>query len=848
MSDDLFDVDDDFWNHPSLLQYATITSSSTSNTTHQPLPPPPPPPLQQQSIANQNGSRKRKFDAITMETNPDFHDAIHTTFKRPRITSDSNSHSNNTQHAQPQPQPTPATTHNQTNDAAYTYQFNASDYSASATTEIAPECNHKLPMVKRTVRKNNANFGRAFWTCAQSSNQCKAFKWDDQFQRELKIMHKKNSASTSDKNNGFTLANYLKRFVISTELMCVDPLPLVEVTVHPPQPPFIDAIKACKNASWNDDKKKWIIPLSEHNACVQRQRNVCTTLGYTFNMDVIPQPIIANVTKWMKHNAAAATAKQDDDECSDEAGEWLNALPLRLRTALYDFQKQGFAFAIRKNGRCLIADQMGLGKSIQAIAIAYYYRNDWPLLVVVPSSLTLTWKIEILKWLKGCVREGDINMIKKTTDKLLDFETNQPLCAITIMSYNLAVRKQAEIYDRKHLFGMIICDESHALKNHATQRCKVLCPLIRNNIRRALLLSGTPTNNRPSELHTQIDALRPNEFMSYKKFTLRYCEGQQSKFGWQAIGAIHLQELHAIISHRVMIRRNKKEVLSELPDKIRTVVNVECDKSTEKKIAKKLSKDLQLKDAVREIEDNVVDGDKQMSPNSKNAVFDRKNKNMLELYALTGESKIAGIKTYVTDLFESGEKFLIFSHHKNVMNEIEQHVKNKCKTRYIRIDGGTNTDSRQLLVDEFQKNEKIRIAILSITAAGIGLTLTAATSVVFAELYWSPTILLQCEDRAHRISQKSVVTVVYLLGAGSLDDKMWPMLKKKMEVISQTVSGKQQRLEVERYTNHYIKQNKNSASNSKQEYSDTNSTNVPSSAGKKQRTITSMLTPISKKT
>ena len=151
--------------------------------------------------------------------------------------------------------------------------------------------------------------------------------------------------------------------------------------------------------------------------------------------------------------------------------------------------------------------------------------------------------MEILKWLKGKIFDKDINIIKKSSDKMLDYNhkigCNKPICPITILSYGLAVRKQAEMSDNKHLFGVIICDESHALKNFKTQRCKVLLPLIKKNIKRAILLSGTPTNNRPSELHTQIDALRPNEFMSFKNYSIRYCEGQSSKFGWVANGGLN---------------------------------------------------------------------------------------------------------------------------------------------------------------------------------------------------------------------------------------------------------------------------------------------------------------------
>ena len=108
---------------------------------------------------------------------------------------------------------------------------------------------------------------------------------------------------------------------------------------------------------------------------------------------------------------------------------------------------------------------------------------------------------------------------------------------------------------------------------------------------------------------------------------------------------------------------------------------------------------------------------------------------------------------YVFDLFESGQKFLVFGHHKEVLDAVEEAVRKTLKTDFIRIDGSTPPSKRQILVNRFQEKDKVRVAILSITAAGTGLTLTAATTVVFAELYWGPTALLQCEDLAHRIGQ-----------------------------------------------------------------------------------------------
>ena len=322
----------------------------------------------------------------------------------------------------------------------------------------------------------------------------------------------------------------------------------------------------------------------------------------------------------------------------------------------------------------------------------------------------------------------------------------------------------------------------------------------------------------------------------------RYCEGKNGKFGWEARGAMHLKELHAMISHRVMIRREKKEVLTELPDKLRTVINIECDKSLSKKLAKKMEKHNNIMDELSECMNmNQYDG---YSQEEKEEIVEKKKKPMLALYSLTGQSKIPKIVEYVTELLESGLKILVFAHHLEVMDKIEESVqkmKGKEKPGYIRIDGGVAMSKRQALVTRFQEDKKVRIAILSIEAAGTGFTLTAASTVVFAELTWSPMSLLQCEDRAHRISQTSVVNIVYLLGSGSLDDKLWPMIKRKMQVVSQTVSGKQEMMEVEEYKKQFVKIQKKEGVDGCDDIKGVED-GRRDKEGYKQKTITSMLT------
>ena len=158
-------------------------------------------------------------------------------------------------------------------------------------------------------------------------------------------------------------------------------------------------------------------------------------------------------------------------------------------------------------------------------------------------------------------------------------------------------------------------------------------------------------------------------------------------------------------------------------------------------------------------------------------------------YRLSGEAKLQGSIEFIETLLEADAKFLLFCHHKVVLDSYEEYMKKK-KVGYMRIDGSVNPEKRHERVTNFQHNDKIRVAILSITACSQGLTLTAASTVVFAELTWTPSIMTQAEDRAHRISQQNCVNEYYIYGPCTLDDMIFQMLNYKSEVITDALDGK----------------------------------------------------------
>ncbi|XP_041724689.2 SWI/SNF-related matrix-associated actin-dependent regulator of chromatin subfamily A-like protein 1 isoform X2 [Coregonus clupeaformis] len=431
----------------------------------------------------------------------------------------------------------------------------------------------------------------------------------------------------------------------------------------------------------------------------------------------------------------------------------LSSIDPSLTRSLMPFQRDGVNFAVSKDGRLLLADDMGLGKTVQAICIAAYYRKEWPLLVVAPSSVRFTWAEAFRRWLPS-VQPDSINVIVKGKDNLRGGLVN-------IISYDLLSRMDKQ--QAANPFNVLIMDESHFLKNMKTARFKSALPLLKV-AKRVILLSGTPAMSRPSELYSQILAVKPSLFPRFHDFGTRYCNARQLPWGWDYSGSSNLGELKLVLEKSLMLRRLKSEVLSQLPAKQRKVVTVTTDGiNTRTKAA--------LSAAAKELAKG------QHNNNIKEA--------LLVFFNHTAEAKIKAIMEYIMDLLECGrEKFLVFAHHKLVLDSITKGLGEKG-IDYIRIDGSTPSSDRQQLCDRFQFTDQSCVAVLSITAANMGLTLHSAALVVFAELFWNPGIMIQAEDRVHRIGQTSNVDIHYLVAKGTADDYLWPMIQEKMNVLEQ---------------------------------------------------------------
>ena len=447
--------------------------------------------------------------------------------------------------------------------------------------------------------------------------------------------------------------------------------------------------------------------------------------------------------------------KEDEilDYTTDTKERNPDELPEKIKKSLYNFQAEGIKFGISHHCRFLLADEMGVGKTLQAISLAYIYRDSWPVLVVCPGSMKYNWRGEIQTWLG--LKNHRISIINSSRQKI------SQEAYFYIISYDLmrnVIKKM-----RQMTFDFVILDEAHSIKNKDSLRAKNILP-IAVRAKRLIIMTGTPLLAKPYEGYPLLYALRPDIFCYFKKYAYRYCDPQPTPMGINWSGTSNTKELHWILSC-LMVRRLKRDVLNQLPPKRRQKIEISTDENLIKEIAKKKSE---------------VKG----------------RKGTLECYTLTSKAKIEGVKEYISDIIDAKEKFIVFAYHHDMLNSLEELCKKK-NVEYIRIDGNTKQETRYLYVNYFQQNPKCQVAILSIIAASTGITLTAAHMVIFAELTWTPSIMIQAEDRVHRIGQKGeFVDIKYLYGKETLDDFILDKLQKKLTIVSTTLDDKKEFLGV----------------------------------------------------
>lgn len=499
-------------------------------------------------------------------------------------------------------------------------------------------------------------------------------------------------------------------------------------------------------------------------------------------------------------------------------------IPVPDGLAYLPFQKAGIAFAASRPAT-LVGDEMGLGKTIAAIGVINIDASVRKVLVLCPASLKANWRRELQRWL---VRPMTIALSGPKGD--LDLGAD-----VLIVNYDALIGRSGKALHARlmaMMFDCLVADECHFLKNPEAQRTvavlgkaakkggEAVPGLASRAANRKLFLTGTPILNKPIEILPLLQVLSPTEFGNFWAFVKRYCAAQQKQVGrsgkmvWDFSGAANLDELQERLRRSVLVRRLKSEVLRELPPKRRQIVTLTVEDDEVKKLiaAERAAYDgaadedeevvLALGDDYRAAvaklsavahetaedraalaEELEAYGD-EFLPRRSRGSSEKAGIDFTALSSIRHQialSKVPAVIEHVRGMIENDGigKILVFAHHLDVVAALREGL---ADHGVVTITGETPVGERQDIVDRFQTDPSVKVFVGNIKAAGVGLTLTAACHVVFAELDWVPANVSQAEDRAHRIGQMNHVLVQHLVLDESLDAQFAKVLVAKQDI------------------------------------------------------------------
>ena len=457
-------------------------------------------------------------------------------------------------------------------------------------------------------------------------------------------------------------------------------------------------------------------------------------------------------------------------------------IPQSLENILRYYQKIGYKWLKSidnyKFGG-ILADDMGLGKTVQMLSIIAGYvdqeKERRASIVICPSSLALNWQNESKKFtngLKTLVIRGNAEERKMQISQINDYD-------IVITSYDL-LKRDIEVYkEMKYQFRYAIADEAQYLKNSNTQNAKVVKEIKADT---KYALTGTPIENSLAELWSIFDFIMPGYLFNYKKFKSEYESPIVKENDEKA-----LKKLKMLIEPFVL-RRTKKQVLTELPEKTITVLNNQMKDEQQKIYLTYLAQ------AKKEVAETIQINGLERSHIQVLAALTRLRQICCHPSLFIkdydgGSSKLEQCIEIVNDAVEAGHKILLFSGYTSMFEIIERELKDR-KINFFKLTGATKVDERIRMVDEFNDNKEIKVFLISLKAGGTGLNLTGADMVIHYDPWWNASAENQATDRAYRIGQKNNVQVYKLITQNSIEEKIYELQQKKSQLIDNMLDTK----------------------------------------------------------
>ena len=434
-------------------------------------------------------------------------------------------------------------------------------------------------------------------------------------------------------------------------------------------------------------------------------------------------------------------------------------VPKDLNATLRDYQVSGFEFFKTLSNYQfggILADEMGLGKTIQTIAFLLS-NKDKKSIVITPTALIYNWKNELEKF-APTLKVGLLHAAKSEREKILDNIDNYDVILTTYTTYKNDIDKYKNIN-----FDYCIIDEAQNIKNPDA----IITKAIKNvNAKVKFALTGTPIENNLMELWSIFDFIMPGYLYNKSKFKSIFVNNDKN-----------IIELKNLIKPFIL-RRTKKEVITELPDKIEQKIIIDLEK--EHKRAYKGYVNL----ITRKIKENNQDNITVFSYLTKLRQLCLSPELMVKNYQ-GKNSKLDVLINIIND--SSDEKILVFSQFTKVLEVIGKRL-NEENILYSYLDGKTSAKDRVKLVEEFNTNNN-KVFLISLKAGGTGLNLTSANIVVHFDPWWNPAVEDQASDRAHRIGQKNVVNVIKLIAKGTAEERVINLQETKKELIEDVING-----------------------------------------------------------
>lgn len=487
--------------------------------------------------------------------------------------------------------------------------------------------------------------------------------------------------------------------------------------------------------------------------------------------------------------------------------------PEGLKKELRDFQKTGVGFVEIHNGRALIGDDCGLGKTVQSLAYKQLHLDLKPVIIFCTKSTKWNLAYECDQWLSSC----DVSVLSGKPDRNLLSED------INIINYDILANDFEEIFTKKgnkvrreipnsgwvDLLlelnpKLCIYDECQKIKNETAERTKAALSIGRKSPH-IIGLSGTPIENQPDDIFNIVNLINPHLFKSKWHFKERYCNPKFNGFAKVYKGSSNEEELNQILQN-VMIRRLKTDVLKELPDKTFTFVPLELDNREEYDFAKMdfisfienkaLEEFAEHKNEVKKLLKSKLNFEFQELLKEEQEIFvtDKVNRSTRaeelsrrnHLTQLSSKGKMKNVISWINDFLETKEKLVVFAKYKSTIDSLMEEFKKIA----VKIDGRvTNDKERQKAVIDFQTNPKVRLIVIS-EAAAEGITLTAACNIAVLELPHHPAKLKQIVDRLHRIGQNRNVIVHFLMAINSIEMQQAKIIDEKKLLSDKILDGK----------------------------------------------------------